>query len=73
MAKTSKRFWEWFRPGTKNHFGKQDRIECPKCECSMYVVRRMFGTTHGELQTLECLNCRYTQTRTVGGDGISLK
>jgi len=73
MPQTLKRFREWFRPAPKDHFGAQDQLECPKCGSDMYVLRRMPDSTQGELQTLECLNCAYTETRTVGGDGMPLK
>jgi hypothetical protein len=60
-------FREWITRSPKDHFGAQYRIECPKCGKGMDVMRRLIGPTQGELQTLECLKCRHTQTRTVGG------
>jgi C4-type Zn-finger protein len=51
-----------------NHFGAQDKIECPKCEGVMSVIRRMPHPTHGalyELQTVECAICSFSEERTV--------
>ena len=41
MSQTLKRFREWLGPGPKDHFGAQDKVDCPKCGSGMYVLRRM--------------------------------